>query len=115
MMMIVLVLGDHSLYYKSHKDNFYDCCDIFVCLQILFLGKNFRFFKMMPESPWTTILNLLSLVGYVLAKFEVVIRLKFYGSLSFLLFRVSDGHFFFDFSNFCPFLISMKYVIKGSQ
>ena len=46
-------------------------------------GKNFPsltflFFEMMPESPKTTILNLLSLVRYVLAKFEVFIRSKFY-------------------------------------
>ena len=74
------------------------------------MGKNFPsltflFFEMMPEN----ILILLSLVRYVLAKFEVFIRSKFYWNLSFLPFRVSDGHFLFDFSNFCHLLYKLLF------
>ena len=35
-------------------------------------------------------------------KFEVLMSLKLSWVLSFLLFGVSDGHIFFDFSNYCP-------------
>ena len=45
----------------------------------------------------------------MLAKFEVFIRSKFYWSLSFLPFRVSDGHFLFDFSNFCHLLYKLLF------
>ena len=36
-------------------------------------------------------------------KFEVLMSWKLSWGLSFLLFGVSDGHIFFDFSNYCPF------------
>ena len=45
----------------------------------------------------------------MLAKFEVFIRSKFYWNLSFLPFRVSDGHFLFDFSNFCHLLYKLLF------
>ena len=35
-------------------------------------------------------------------KFEVLMSWKLSWGLSFLLFGVSDGHIFFDFSNYCP-------------
>ena len=35
-------------------------------------------------------------------KFEVIKSLKLSCGLSFLLFGISDGHIFFNFSNYCP-------------
>ena len=37
-------------------------------------------------------------------KFEVLMSWKLSWGLSFLLFGVSDGHIFFDFSNYCPYM-----------
>ena len=38
-------------------------------------------------------------------KFEVLMSWKLSWGLSFLLLGVSDGHIFFDFSNYCPYLV----------
>ena len=45
-------------------------------------------------------------------KFEVLTRLKLSWGLSFLLFGVSDGHIFFDFSNYCPYLTPSKIPVE---
>ena len=37
-------------------------------------------------------------------KFEVLMSWKLSWGLSFLLFGVSDGHIFFDFSNYYPYM-----------
>ena len=44
----------------------------------------------------------------MLDKFEVWMSWKLCWGLSFLLFGVSDGHIFFDFSNYCPYAIKMS-------
>ena len=38
-------------------------------------------------------------------KFKVLMSWKLSWVLSFLLFGVCDGHIFFDFSNYCPYII----------
>ena len=47
-------------------------------------------------------------------KFVVLMTWKLSWGLAFLLFGVSDGHIFFDFSNYCPNIITYKnwYVKK---
>ena len=47
-------------------------------------------------------------------KFKVLMSWKISWGLSFLFFGVSDGHIFFDFSNYCPNYIASKnwYVKK---
>ena len=47
--------------------------------------------------------------------FEVLESWKLSCDLSFLLLGVSDGHIFFDFSNYCPPVLTtnIEYVHKG--
>ena len=40
-------------------------------------------------------------------KFKVLMSWKISWGLSFLFFGVSDGHIFFDFANYCPYVFNL--------
>ena len=52
----------------------------------------------------TFLTNFKGFLNNMFYKFEVLMTWKLSWGLSFLLFGVSDGHIFFDFSDYCPFL-----------